>query len=285
MIKRWLMPLFLAVLPMLVVLPGCSSDEDNPVDPNKGYHQIDIRLFSGDQFSYDRWDLDQSQQKVESTKRTYDVEFSSGMGSILQYQDWFFRIGKDRSTNERDTLIIRVESRTRANATSYTRQVMAYGFMYEALQQFIALIMPLGEVGVPTIPAANWDVVADFYDENGTARDPGYEWPIGPAAGVPMNFTINGSQVPVTAKLTGKYEAREEIITANNKQIKTWKSSVTASFNLLGTMELKVKINVWFSDDPGTIVKMVQESTQAIIPFLNLPITVDGDQQELVSWI
>ncbi|MFZ1731612.1 MAG: hypothetical protein WBQ23_07015 [Bacteroidota bacterium] len=285
MMKRWLMPLFLAVLPMLVVLPGCSSDDNNPTDPNKGYHQIDIRLHAGDQFAYDRWDLDQSQQKIESTKRKYDVEFMNGVGLIGQYNDWFFRIGKDRSTNARDTLIIRMESRTRDNQTSYTKQVMAYGFMYQALQQFIALVMPLGTVGVPTIPAENWDVVADFYDETGTARDPGYEWPIGPAAGVPMNFTINGAQLPVTAKMTGKYEAREEIITANNKQIKTWKSSITASFNLLGSVDLKVKINVWFSDDPGTIVKMVQESTETTIPILNLPFTVDGDQQELLSWI
>ncbi len=207
------------------------------------------------------------------------------MGSILQYNDWFFRIGKDRSTNERDTLIIRTEARTRTDGTSYTKQVMAYGFMYQALQEFIGLVIPLGTVGVPTIPAETWDVVADFYDEDGIARDPGYEWIVGPAGGVPMNFTINGAQLPVTAKLTGKYEAREEIITANNQQIKTWKSSITASFNLLGSVDLKVKINVWFSDNPSTIVKMVQESTETTIPILNLPFTVEGDQQELVSWI
>ncbi|MFA6235048.1 MAG: hypothetical protein WC824_12820, partial [Bacteroidota bacterium] len=167
MMKRWLMPLFLAVLPLLVVLPGCSDDDGTPVDPNKGTHQIDIRLHAGDQFVYDRWDLDQSQQKIESTKRKYDVEFNSGVGLIGQYNDWFFRLGKDRSTNERDTLIIRTESRTRANGTSYTQQIMAYGFMYQALQQFIALVMPLGDVGVPTIPAENWDVVANFYGTDG----------------------------------------------------------------------------------------------------------------------
>jgi hypothetical protein len=285
MMKRWLMPLFLVALPMLVVLPGCGDDDDNPADPNKGTQQIDIRLHAGDQFEYDRWDLDQNQQKIESSKRKYDVEFNKGVGSILQYNDWFFRIGKDRSTNYRDTLIIRTESRTRTNGTSYTEEIMAYGFMYQALQEFIAIVMPLGTVGVPTIPAETWDVIARYYDDDGVVVDPGYEWTIGPENGTIMNFTINGQSVPVTAKLTGKYEAREEKITANNKQITTWKSSVTASFNLLGSVELKVKVNMWFSDDPNTMVRFVQESAQTTIPILNLPFTVSGEHQELLSWI
>ncbi len=285
MMKRWLIPLFAAALPLLMLVPGCSDDENTPTDPNKGGHQVDIRLHAGDQFTFDRWDLDQNQQKVESTKRKYEIEFNKGVGLIGQYNDWFFRIGKDRASNERDTLYIRTESRTRTNGTSYTKEVMAYGFMYEALQEFIAIVMPLGDVGVPTIPAQNWDVIARYYDDDGIAIDPGYTWTIGPEGGVPMNFTINGAQLPVTAKMTGKYEAREEKITANNKQINTWKSSITAQFTLLGSVELKVKINMWFSDDPNTIVKVVQESAQTTIPILNLPFTVDGDQQELVSWI
>ncbi len=285
MMKRWLMPLFLVALPMLVVLPGCGDDDDNPADPNKGTQQIDIRLHAGDQFEYDRWDLDQNQQKIDSTKRKYDVEFNKGVGSILQYNDWFFRIGKDRSTTLRDTLIIRTETLTRPNGTSYTEEVMAYGFIYQTLQKFIALVMPLGTVGVPTIPAETWDVIARYYDDNGVVVDPGYEWPIGPETGTLMNFTINGQPVPVTAKLTGKYEAREEKITANNQQITTWKSSVTATFNLLGSVELKVKVNIWLSDNPNTMVRVVQESASTTIPILNLPFTVNGDHQELLSWI
>jgi hypothetical protein len=284
MTKRWLIPLLLFALPALAVLPGC-SDDDNPTDPNKGAHQINILLHSGDQFSYDRWDLDQNQQKVESTKRKYDVEFLKGVGLVGQYNDWFFRIGKDRSTNARDTLFIRTETRTRADKSSYTKDVMGYGFSYAAMQEFIGMVMQLGTVGVPTIPAQNWDVLARFYDDNGVALDAGHTWTIGPENGVPMNFTINGSQLPVLAKFSGKYEAKDVKITANNKQINTWQSSVTASFTLLGSVELKVKVNMWFSDDPDTIVKVVQESASVTIPILNIPFTVDGDQQELVSWI
>ncbi len=285
MMKRWLIPLFASALSLLVLLPACSDDESTPTDPNKGGHQVDIRLHAGDQFTYDRWDLDQNQQKVESSKRKYEIEFSKGVGLIGQYNDWFYRVGKDRASNERDTMYIRTEARTRTDGTSYTKEVMAYGFMYEALQQFIATVMPLGEVGVPTIPAQNWDVIARYYDEDGIAIDPGAEWTIGPEGGVTMNFTVNGTPLAVIAKLTGKYEAREEKITANNKQVNTWKSSVTAQFTLLGSVELKVKMNMWFSDDPNTMIKVVQESAQTTIPILNLPFSVDGDQQELVSWI
>ena len=284
MTKRWLIPLLLFALPAVAVLPGC-SDDDNPTDPNKGARQINILLHSGDQFSYDRWDLDANQQKIESTKRKYDVEFLTGVGLVGQYNDWFFRIGKDRASNERDTLFIRTESRTRTDGTSYTKEVMGYGFRYAALQDFIEMIMQLGTVGVPTIPAEQWDVLARFYDDNGTALDPGTEWAIGPEAGIPLNFNINGAQLPVTAKFTGKYEAREEKITANNKEITTWKTSVTAVFNVLGSVELKVKVNMWLADDPDTIVKIVQESASVTIPILNIPFDVPGDQQELVSWI
>lgn len=284
MTKRWLIPLLLFALPAVAVLPGC-SDDDNPTDPNKGARQINILLHSGDQFTYDRWDLDPNQQKIESTKRKYDVELLTGVGLVGQYNDWFFRIGKDRASNERDTLFIRTETRTRTDGSSYTEEVMGYGFRYAALQNFIEMIMQLGTVGVPTIPAEEWDVIARFYDDAGVTHDPGTEWAIGPEAGIPMNFTINGAQLPVVAKFTGKYEAREEKITANNKEIVTWKTSVTAMFNVLGSVELKVKVNMWFADDPDTIVRVVQESASVTIPILNIPFDVTGDHQELVSWI
>lgn len=284
MMTQRLTMLLLLALPVLLVLPGC-SDDDNPTDPNQGAQQINIRLGSGDTFTYDRWDLDQNQQKMESTKRKYEIKFLRGSSMISQYNDWFYRIGRDFSTSERDTMYIRTETRTRDNGTAYTKDIMAYGFLYQALQEFIALVMPLGEVGVPTIPAANWDNIARFYDDDGTILPVGHEWPIGPENGILMNFTLDGTQLPVTAKFTGKYEAREEKITANNQEITTWKSSVTAQFNLLGSVELNLKVNMWFSDSPNTIVKVVQESAQTVIPILNLPFTVDGDQQELVFWI
>lgn len=285
MMKRWLMPLFLVIaLPSVLFVTGC-SDDDNPNDPNKGYQQVNIRLHVGDQFTYDRWQLDENNQKIESSKSKYEIKFSQGQGLVGQYTDWFFRIGVDRTTNLRDTLFIRTETITRNDGSAYTESVMAYGFMYKMLQEFIAEVMKLGNVGVPTIPASQWDIVARYYDDEGNALDAGAEWEIGPEGGVNMNFTINGTPLSVEATMTGKLEAREEKVMANGKELTTWKSSVTAKFNLLNSAELTLKLMFWFSDDPDTQVKVVQESASTTIPFVNIEFNVPGETQELVSWI
>jgi hypothetical protein len=286
MMKRWLMPLIMIVaLPSLVFVSGCGDDEDNPIDPNKGYQQVNIRLHAGDQFTYDRWELDENNQKIESSKSKYEIKINKGSGNVGLYSDWFSRIGTDRTTDVRDTLYIRTETRTRTDGTAYTEEVMAYGFLYKMAQQFIATVMELGNVGVPTIPAEQWDVIARYYDTDGTALDPGAEWEIGPEGGITMNFTINGTPLSVEATMTGKLEAREEKIMANGKELTTWKSSVTASFNLLGSVDLDLKLMFWFSDDPDAQVRVVQESANTTIPLINLPFSVKGETQELVSWI
>ena len=285
MMKRWIFPLVMVLaLPSVLLVSGCSDDDDNPVDPNKGYQQVNIRLHAGDQFTYDMWDLDESNQKVGNSKK-YEVEFNKGVGLVGQYSDWFYRLGVNRETGTRDTLIIRTHTITRDDGTAYTESVMAYGFFYETLQRFIATVMGLGDVGVPTIPAEQWDDIAKYYDESGTALDPGAEWPVGSEDGISMNFTINGTPLSVTAKMTGKLEAREEKIMANGKEVTTWKSSVTAQFTLLGSVNLDVKLLFWFSDDPDTMVRYTQESANTTIPIINLPFNIPGQTQELVSWI
>ncbi len=286
MMKRWLVPLLMvAAIPSLVFVTGCSDDDDNPTDPNKGYEQVYIRLHAGDQFTYDMWDLDENNQKIASSKVKYEIEFNKGVGLVGVYQDWFYRIGVNRDTNVRDTLFIRTENITRGDGSSYTESIMAYGFMYETLQQFIATVMNLGDVGVPTIPAQQWDIIARYYDDEGNALEPGATWTIGPEGGVSMNFTINGTPLSVSAEMTGKLEAREEKVMANGQELTTWKSSVTATFNLLGSVNLDVKLNFWFSSDPSTQVKFVMESANTTIPIINLPFNIPGQTQELVSWI
>jgi len=282
---RWVAPFLLAAaLPLTLLVTGC-SDDDGPNDPHAGLHQVYIRLGAGDMFSYDRWDLDANNQKIEATKRAYDIEFSRGIGLVGPYSDWFFRIGRDRVSNKRDTLFIRMENRTRPGlGTSYTQEVMAYGFAYKMLQSFIAEVMKIGNVGVPQIPAPQWDVIAKYYDAAGNPLDVGTEWVIGQEHGTTMNFTIEGSPVPVVARIKGRYEAREEKVTANNKEIKTWKSSVLATFTLLGSVNLDIKLNFWFSDDPATQVRVLQESAKATIPIVNIEFDIPGETQELVSW-
>ena len=286
MMKRWLIPLVAVVaLPSMLFVTGCSDDDDNPTDPNKGYQQVYIKMHAGDQFTYDRYDLNEANQKVEDSWSKYEIEFITGQGLVGQYTDWFYRIGVDRSTNVRDTLFIRTENITRDDKTAYTESVMAYGFMYYMLQEFIGEMMKLGDVGVPTIPAQQWDEIARYYDDEGVALDPGTEWTIGPEGGVTMNFTINGYPISVEAGLTGKLEAREEKVMAGGKEITTWKSSVTANINLLGSVNLDVKLNFWFSNDPSGQIKVVQESANTTIPIINMPFSIPGETQELVSWI
>ncbi|MCB2205221.1 hypothetical protein KQI65_10770 [bacterium] len=286
MMKRWTLPLLMvAMLPSLLFVAGCSDDDDNPADPNKGYEQVYIRLHAGDQFTYDMWDLDENNQKIESTKAKYEIKFNTGSGKIGIYNDWFSRIGVNRETNERDTLYVRTDDYTRGDGSAYTRSIMAYGFVYETLQKFIAEVMKFGNVGVPTIPAQTWDQIAKYYDENGDALQPGAEWDVGDPNGIPMNFTISGQTVSVDASMKGKLEAREEKVTANGKEITTWKTSITATFDLLGSVKLETKLIFWFSNDPATQVKYVQESASTTIPLVNLTINIPGQTQELVSWI
>jgi hypothetical protein len=270
-------------MPATFTFIGC-SDDDTPTDPNAGIQQVNIRMHAGDQFTYDRWDLDPNNQKIESTKRAYDIEINKGVGLVGQYSDWFFRLGRDRASGKRDTLYIRTETVTRqSNGTSYTEEVMAYGFSYQLLQAFIAEVMKLGNVTVPTIAAPQWNTIARYYDKSGNAVPVGTEWWIGPEEGVTMNFTVGTTVIPANAKIKGAYTAREEKISANNKQITTWKSSITATFSALGSTLVETKIHLWFSDDPDGQIRVLQESSTITIPILGT-INVVGETQELVSW-
>lgn len=281
---RLMAVLLILVLPAAVFFAGCSDDDDNPNDPNKGYQQVDIRLHSGDQFTYDRYDLDENNQKITESKRKYEVEFIEGNSLLISYRDWYYRFGVDRSTNERDTMYIRTETITRSSDnTSYTESLMAYGFVYDVLQMFIGEVMEFEPDGVPTIPGATWDVIARYYDDEGNALDPGAEWELGPEGGVMMNFTFNGIPVTVEATVKGVLDAREEKIMANNQEITTWKSSIVFNLNVANSTELVVKLSFWASDDPSTMVKVVQESATVTLPVLG-PLTINGETQELVSW-
>ena len=283
---RWAAPLVTASMLALMVVPfaGCGDDDDSPTDPNAGIQQVDIRISPGDQFVYNRWDLDDNNQKIGSSRR-YEIEFARGVGLVGQYTDWFYRLGVDRTTNKRDTLFIRTETVTRqSNGSSYTKEVMAYAFTYKLLQAFTAEVAKLGNVTVPTIPSPVWDVIAKYYDNNGTAIPVGTEWWLTPETGVNLNFAISGSPVPVNAKIKASYAAREEKFMAGSKEVKTWKSTITATFNLLGSVNLVVKMHVWFSDDPDTQVRILQESSKATIPIVNIDFNIPGETQELVSW-
>lgn len=280
---RLMAVLLILVLPAAVFIAGC-SDDDNPNDPNKGYQQVDIRLHSGDQFTYDRYDLDENNQKITESKRKYEVEFLKGSSFLISYRDWYYRFGVDRSTSERDTMYIRTETITRSSDnTAYTESLMAYGFVYDVLQMFISEVMEFQPDGIPTIPGETWDVIARYYDDEGNALDPGAEWELGPEGGILMNFTFSGIPVAVEATMKGVLDAREEKIMANNQELTTWKSSIIFNLNVANSTEFDVKLSFWVSDNPGTMVRVVQESATVTLPVLG-PLTINGETQELVSW-
>lgn len=282
-IRRIFTLLLAFALPATLTFVGC-SDDDTPTDPNAGIQQVNIRMHAGDQFTYDRWDLDANNQKIATSKRGYDIEINKGVGLVGQYSDWFFRLGKDKVSNKRDTLFIRTETVTRqSNGTSYTEEVMAYGFGYQLLQSFIGEVMKFGNVGVPTIPAAQWNTIARYYDKSGNAVPVGTEWAIGPEDGVTMNFTVGSIPVNVNARIKGTYAAREEKIQAGNKQVTTWKSTITATFTIQGSPLLESKVHLWFSDDPDGQIRVIQESAKATLPVLGT-VDIPGETQELVSW-
>jgi hypothetical protein len=283
---RWMSLLPLALFAAMLPLAGCGGD-DTPTDPNAGLHQIYIRFSPGQSFTYDRWDLDASSQPITSTRRDYQISYKDGVGLVGAYEDWVYRIGRDMATSAKDTLYMRAENRTSStNNQPYTQNLMAYGFANKLMTAFIQRVQTAFPTlqGDPSVPAPKWDVMAQYYDGSGKALNVGTEWFLTSENGEDLNFTVNGSPIPVNCIIKGKYDAREVKLTANNKEVLTWECTITATFNILGSLKLIVPIHVWFSDDPDAQVQLIQESANITIPVLG-NFSLPGEKQLLKSWI
>ena len=114
-------------------------------------------------------------------------------------------------------------------------------------------------IPMPQIPGSVGDVIAKFYDDSGNALADGTEWTIGDVNGTELSFLITGIPVTINVKFKGKVESKTETFTVKNKVIKTWKESVTATVNILGTNNT-IKLNFWYSDDPDGQIRFMQES-------------------------
>lgn len=281
----WMSLLPLALLVAILPLAGC-GDDDNPTDPNAGLHQIYIRFSPGQSFTYDRWDLDQSNQPISSTKRDYQISYKDGVGLVGAYEDWVFRIGRDMLSGAKDTLYMRSENRTGSNGQPYTQSLMVYGFANKLMTAFIQRVQtafPSLE-GDPSVPAPKWDMVAQYYDGSGKALPLGTEWWLTSENGEDLNFTVSGSPIPVNCKIKARYDAREVKMTVNNKEVLTWECTVTATFNIMNSLQLVVPLHVWFSDDPDAQVQLIQESANITIPILG-NFSLPGEKQLLKFWI
>lgn len=269
MIKKYfgLIGLFSGMLIVFSIL-GCSKSDNNPIIPPSD-HQVNIRLKAGSFWIFNRWDLDMTNNKIDSTKRTYNVEIRGNGGLTLgAYTDWFYRIGTDTKTAKQDTAFIRTEPTT--------SDLQVYGFQSGILKQFITLANTYFKVGYPTIPTARWDLIGRYTGTAGTDT-----WNISDPNGTQLNFTISGFPVTVTITIVGKYEAKAEIITVNQTPITTYKSSASITLDILGTKKTMVAY-FWFADTPSGQIKLFQQSLTLSLGPATVPIV--GETQELVSY-
>ncbi len=266
MLKRTMhMVLFAAVVSALLWTDGCSKKDNNPTQPTD--HTVNIRLKTGT-WLYNRWDLDSSNVKIAASLRQYNIELR-GNGGLYQgaYNDWFFRIGTDMKSGKQDTLLIRTDPNN--------SDLMVYAFQYTMLSKFIDMVMALVPgIDRPAIPQAQWDIIGSYTGTPGQTT-----WAIGDPQGTPINFTFSGIPVTVIVTLTGKYETKEETIAVDTKTVTTWKTSVTVALDILGTRKI-MHFYFWFSDNPSTQIKVIQESLVLALPFLGTQV-VPGETQEL----
>jgi hypothetical protein len=284
---RW----FLSVVIMASVIGtmfivSCSKD-DTTNGPNSSDHQVNIKFYAGSQFTYNRWDLDPSNAKIQSTLRSYRIDMKKGYPLLLgPYQDWFYRIGVDNVSQKKDTLYVRTETKTKTDNSSYTKEVQIYGFTTKLFRTFIDTLNSKIALGTPTIPSEQWDPIARYYDDGGSAIAVGTEWYLvsaGSENGFPLNFSYLGQPVTVMAKIKCKYEGKEEKITVGTKDVLTWRTSITATFSAatLG-VNIVMGFSMSFSDDPSGQIKVQQNSVSATV--VMVPLSSAGEVQELTAY-
>lgn len=274
-------------LALVLMLAAAGCKDDTPVTPPVGGDtRIDMQLAINSQFTYTRTLLDTTNQAVPGSAHPYIIELKGSGGTIIgAYDDWLRRVGTDGVSGQKDTLFIRTTPGS-SGGTSFTRDVMVYGFVYKIHKSFIdAVVTAYPAITAPDIPGPRWDVIAMYHAADGSEVKPGSTWSLGDPNGTQLNFTIPGIPTPITITVTttGKLDERGTEMMAGTNKIKTWKSTVTASAMLLA-QQTDLKISFWFSDNPSGQIKTEQQGTKFIVPLANLTIPLPGDRQELQSW-
>jgi hypothetical protein len=284
MTKRVLLPVFTAaVLAGAFWIAGCSKD-DTPTNNNTlTGPKIYIQLVVNSQFTYNRTVLDSANQPVAGTTHPYQVELKKGNMIVGAFSDWFFRIGTDGVTLEKDTLLIRTNTGS-VGGTSFTREVQVYGMDTVINRKLVEMILASipGATLLTQLTGPHWDPVAMYHnDTDGKAWAVGKDWQIGDAT--TLNFNYLTMQIPVSVSKKGKLEAIEEAITVGSKTVKAWKTSITTTvvIPIVGTMTQKMYL--WFSDDPDGQIKMEAQSTT--LKVLTSTVNVPGEVQELKSYL
>lgn len=278
--------LVIAAAVMFTALPSCSDDDTNNNNNNNNTtSKIYVQLKANAQYVFKRQDLDSNNVPMASTTRNYTVVLK-GNGGLIQgaYNDWFYRIGTDAGTLEKDTLLVRTETGS-ASGTSFTRNVQVYGFANEVLKSFSDLVTSQFGGTPPNIPGETWDILAMYQDESGNAYDVGKEWIIGNPSGEQMSFNIGGFPITITVMIKGRLDSKTETLTMGSTTIKAWKTTVTITATLPLGSPIVITMSAWFSDNPDGQVKILQNSAKFVVPVTNMVIPIPGEIQELTSYI
>jgi len=232
-----------------------------------------MQLIPGTEFVYDRWDIDETNQILQTSKRTYTSKIIAGTGEDLKGKtDWVYNISLDAQTQKYDTLIFRLDE---------DGNVMVYGFFAEIMRKFIEKAGATMDIGNPVLPEAEWEYVGKFNAQGGAALPVGTEWDITKPAGYDFSITVFGFPVNVNVVVKGIFENRGDVITVSGKDIPTWSSKITATVTIVGTT-LDIVIRSWFSDDPDGMIRLRQDGALLDLGLTSFP--VEGELRELVSY-
>jgi len=228
-----------------------------------------FQFTAGKQFVYDRWDLDENNQKIVATQTSVQSIMASGEGTALGgFSNWW-RMIDTRASGAKDTVIARIDE---------NGNLQTYGFATTFIRRFVNGMIAGGfPITMPDLPPSEWTPLAVFNTSLESPAEPGISWNMTPPAGIDIPVAILTANV----KIRGEFVERGQQVTIQGKTITMWHARIVNTITILGS-ESEIVVNVWYSDDPSARIQLVQEST-----ILNLVITdfpLEGDRWELVSW-
>lgn len=227
-------------------------------------------FIDGAEYTYDRWDLDENNMPVETTKRPYVTRIETGDGALVGGQtDWYRMISTDDYIGRTDTLIVRTDAQN---------NVRVYGLANYIVNNFAKRLVDNGLLPeMPILPDPAWTYLAQINDANGDPLEPGVQWSITQGSGIELSFGL----LTATITMEATYLENGEMFTIQGKDIHSWKMGIIVNISILG-QDNEIPVYIWFSDDPSAQLQLIQES--GAITLGPLTETVEGDKQTLVSW-
>ena len=273
----YLLPLFAVA----VLVTGCSDDDDG-TDPGPAGNVISMDLRAGDDFIYDKWTLDENNNKV-GQPTTVEVEYKNSTGSTGGFSDYVKVEETDVATNTETNYLIRTDN----NGNLYR-----YAFVYDQLDLFISLLRDNVDPTInPSLGSRQWDLIAKFQDDAGNALSSGATFNVAGTTIEDIKFGVNvqGFDIPVTVRpeITGYYEGSSETMEVQGTTVNMWKCRIQLTmkiFSSIYTGDVVTNLIVWYSDNPDGRIKMIFESTTVSIPGFD-DYTQFGEQFELKAFV